>query len=51
MLPARTEEIDRLKGLDIGADDYCLKPFSVKELLKEESSIKRAYHSVDEIVL
>lgn len=33
MLTARTEEIDRVLGLEIGADDYVTKPFSVRELL------------------
>ncbi len=33
MLTARTEEIDRVVGLEIGADDYVTKPFSTRELL------------------
>lgn len=33
MLTARDREADKVKGLDIGADDYVTKPFSVKELL------------------
>jgi DNA-binding response OmpR family regulator len=33
MLTARTDEVDRVVGLEIGADDYVTKPFSVKELL------------------
>lgn len=33
ILTARTHERDRIKGLDIGADDYVSKPFSVRELL------------------
>jgi DNA-binding response OmpR family regulator len=33
MLTARSEEIDRVLGLEIGADDYVTKPFSVRELL------------------
>jgi len=32
MLTARTEEIDKLLGLEIGADDYITKPFSLREL-------------------
>ncbi|MDA1184498.1 MAG: response regulator transcription factor [Acidobacteria bacterium] len=32
MLTARTSEIDRIRGLDIGADDYVTKPFSPREL-------------------
>jgi DNA-binding response OmpR family regulator len=33
MLTARTHERDRVRGLDLGADDYVAKPFSVRELL------------------
>lgn len=33
MLTARTDEIDRVVGLEIGADDYVTKPFSMRELL------------------
>jgi len=33
MLTARSEEADRILGLDLGADDYVTKPFSVRELL------------------
>jgi len=51
MLTARTEEIDRLKGFDTGADDYVVKPFSVKEVVKRVNAlIKRTYHSSEEIV-
>jgi DNA-binding response OmpR family regulator len=33
MLTARTDEIDRVLGLEVGADDYVTKPFSMRELL------------------
>jgi len=33
MLTARSEELDRILGLDLGADDYVTKPFSVRELM------------------
>ena len=33
MLTARAEEIDRVLGLELGADDYVVKPFSMRELL------------------
>jgi DNA-binding response OmpR family regulator len=33
MLTARSEEIDRVLGLEVGADDYVVKPFSMRELL------------------
>lgn len=51
MLTARQEEIDRLKGFDTGADDYVVKPFSVKELMRRiKTFIKRIYHDSDEII-
>lgn len=50
MVTAKIEETDRLKGFDIGADDYVLKPFSVKELVKRvHALIKRVYNNTDEI--
>ncbi len=33
MLSARSEEVDRVRGLETGADDYMVKPFSVSELM------------------
>jgi two-component system phosphate regulon response regulator PhoB len=33
MLSARSEEVDRVRGLDIGADDYVVKPYAVAELM------------------
>src|SRR5690349_3041812 len=33
MLTARGEEIDRVVGFEVGADDYVVKPFSVRELM------------------
>ncbi len=41
MLTARGEEMDRVHGLDIGADDYVTKPFSVPELLARIRAILR----------
>lgn len=43
MLTARTEEADRVQGLDVGADDYVLKPFSSRELLARiQAHIRRS---------
>ncbi len=33
MMSARTEEVDRVRGLETGADDYVVKPYSVAELI------------------
>lgn len=33
MLSARSEEVDRIRGLEIGADDYISKPYSIREFL------------------
>ena len=44
MLTAKKEEIDRIVGLEIGADDYVTKPFSVRELLARIKSIMRRTH-------
>src|SRR5512143_128406 len=41
MLTARSEEIDRVLGLEVGADDYLPKPFSFRELLARIRSILR----------
>ena len=41
MLTARGEETDRVLGLDIGADDYMTKPFSVRELLARIRALLR----------
>jgi DNA-binding response OmpR family regulator len=41
MLTARTSELDRVLGLEIGADDYMTKPFSIRELLARVKAIFR----------
>ncbi len=41
MLTARAEEIDRVLGLEVGADDYLVKPFSMRELLARVRAILR----------
>lgn len=41
MLTARVSEQDRIRGLDIGADDYVTKPFSVKELVARVRALLR----------
>jgi DNA-binding response OmpR family regulator len=41
ILTARGEESDRIKGLKMGADDYVVKPFSIKELLARVQAVLR----------
>ena len=41
MLTARGEEIDRVVGFELGADDYVVKPFSVRELLLRIQAVLR----------
>jgi DNA-binding response OmpR family regulator len=41
MLTARDEEIDRVVGLELGADDYVVKPFSMRELMARVKSVLR----------
>lgn len=41
MVTAKTSEIDKVKGLDIGADDYMTKPFGVMELISRVKAMLR----------
>lgn len=47
ILTARTEEIDRVAGLRIGADDYLTKPFSPRELVARVQAILRRRRSTE----
>jgi len=46
MLTAREEEIDRVMGLALGADDYVVKPFSIRELVERVKAILRRARTV-----
>jgi DNA-binding response OmpR family regulator len=48
MLTARVAEADRVAGLDEGADDYILKPFSVKEVLARVRAVLRRFERAGE---
>jgi two-component system response regulator BaeR len=47
MITARVEEIDRLKGLDSGADDYICKPFSPREVVSRVKAVLRRTNHED----
>jgi DNA-binding response OmpR family regulator len=50
MLTARGQEIDKILGLELGADDYMTKPFSVRELLaRVKAVLRRSEHDVKDI--
>ncbi len=48
MLTAKSEEVDKVLGLELGADDYMTKPFSIRELVARVKSIIRRMEAVRE---
>jgi DNA-binding response OmpR family regulator len=48
MLTARADEIDRIIGLEVGADDYLTKPFSMRELVARVRAMLRRYDMLRE---
>lgn len=48
MLSAKGEELDKILGLELGADDYITKPFSIRELLARIKAILRRTKSLSE---
>lgn len=52
MITAKVEEIDRLLGLELGADDYICKPFSPREVVaRVKAVLRRARPEQDETIL
>src|SRR6478735_12350944 len=49
MLTAKSQEADKIRGLDAGADDYVTKPFSVGELVARIRAIFRRTHRPSEV--
>lgn len=47
MLTAKSEEVDKVLGLEFGADDYIAKPFGIRELLARIKAVLRRYDSSD----
>ena len=45
LLTAKGSEYDRVKGLDLGADDYIVKPFSILELISRVKAVLRRFHA------
>ena len=48
MLTAKTEEVDRILGLELGADDYVTKPYSVREVMARVKAVLRRTSDSDE---
>jgi DNA-binding response OmpR family regulator len=44
MLTARSQEVDKIRGLEVGADDYVTKPFSIGELVARINAMFRRLH-------
>jgi DNA-binding response OmpR family regulator len=47
MLTARGNEVDKIAGLDLGADDYVTKPFSLPELMARIRAVFRRYNKIE----
>jgi two-component system, OmpR family, alkaline phosphatase synthesis response regulator PhoP len=45
MLTARTDDVDKIVGLELGADDYLTKPFNPRELVARIKAVLRRYHA------
>ncbi len=50
MLTGRDDEIDRVVGLEVGADDYLVKPFSMRELLARTRAMLRRFDLIQQSI-
>ena len=50
MLTARDETFDKVLGLELGADDYIVKPFEIAELLARVETVLRRYHKTEKLI-
>ena len=51
MVTAKTSELDKVKGLDLGADDYITKPFGVMELISRVKALLRRTSRMNDILM
>jgi DNA-binding response OmpR family regulator len=51
MLTARGEEVDRVVGLEVGADDYLTKPFGMRELVARVRALLRRQERIQEMLV
>jgi two-component system alkaline phosphatase synthesis response regulator PhoP len=52
MVTAKTTEIDKVRGLDMGADDYLTKPFGIMELISRvKAMLRRTENQMEDVVL
>lgn len=51
LLTAKSDRLDKIKGLDSGADDYITKPFDILELISRIKAILRRVHKTDDATL
>lgn len=49
MITAKTEEMDKVMGLEYGADDYISKPFGIRELMARIKAVLRRYESTENL--